>query len=74
MSLNDVCDALNNHPSSLKDIRVATPPSRNGLSYANRKRNAVMAENLLCHVLGNFQNQHSKLGLKHRRSKVSPVV
>jgi hypothetical protein len=70
MSLNDVCDALNNHASSLKDIRVATPPSRNGLSYANRKRNANMAEELFWNVLGNFQNQHPKFGLKHRYCKL----
>ena len=33
--LNDVCDTLNNHSGSLTTIREATPPSRNGLSYAN---------------------------------------
>ena len=70
MSLNDVCDALSNHASSLKDIRGATPPSRNGLSYANRKRNADMAEDLFWNVLGNFHNQNPKFGLKHKYCKL----
>ena len=46
LSLNDVCDSLRNHGSQLKPIRGAVPPSRNGLSYANKNRNASMAEDL----------------------------
>lgn len=46
LSLNDVCDALQNHQSYLSQIRDCVPPSRNGLSHANRTRNADMGEDL----------------------------
>lgn len=46
LSLNDVCDSLQNHHGTLSQIRDATPPSRNGLSHANKVRNADMAEEL----------------------------
>ena len=36
LSLNDFCDDLHNHAGTLEQIRGCTPPSRNGLSYANR--------------------------------------
>lgn len=34
LSLNDVCDALQNHHSYLSQIRNCAPPNRNGLSHA----------------------------------------
>ena len=43
LSLNDVADTLRNHSSALSTIRGATPPSRNGLSHANRARDPNMA-------------------------------
>jgi hypothetical protein len=46
LSLNDLCDDLHNHAGTLEQIRGCTPPSRNGLSYANRTRNANMAQDL----------------------------
>jgi hypothetical protein len=46
LSLNDVCDSLQNHHGSLSQIRNCTPPTRNGFSHANRTRNADMAEEL----------------------------
>ncbi|MBD3421621.1 MAG: IS4 family transposase, partial [Chitinivibrionales bacterium] len=36
LSLNDVCDTLRLHQGALATVREATPPSRNGLSHANR--------------------------------------
>ena len=54
VSLNDVADCLRNHEGSLNTIRGATPPSRNGLSYANRTRNADMAEDLFWSVFNHF--------------------
>lgn len=44
LSLNDVCYALRHHVSILTGMRRAVPPSRYGLSHANRERNADMAE------------------------------
>ena len=46
LSLNDICDSLHNHAGTLAQIRNCTPPSRNGLSHANKTRNANMAEEL----------------------------
>ncbi len=46
LGLNDVCDALRVNRSRVACIRGATPPSRNGLSHANKKRSSKMAEEL----------------------------
>ena len=45
LGLNDICDTLRNHCGLVSKIRAYVPPSRNGLSHANRNRNADMAEN-----------------------------
>ena len=54
LGLNDLCDALQLHPGPLVNVRGATPPSRNGLSSANRERPAAMAEQLFWQVLGHL--------------------
>ncbi len=59
LSLNDICDALNNHAKSLFTVRRATAPSRNGLSYANKERNGDMAEKLFWEVLWSFKSKYS---------------
>jgi hypothetical protein len=51
IGLNDVCDALQLHRGALAGIRGAVPPSRNGLSHANKVRPAEMAEKLFWAVL-----------------------
>jgi hypothetical protein len=51
LSLNDICDGLRNHEEELKKIRAATPPSKNGLSHANKNRNPAMVEDLFWEVL-----------------------
>ncbi len=58
LSLNDICDSLKNHAKSLLTVRRATPPSKNGLSHANKVRNGDMAERLFWEVLAHFKNQH----------------
>ena len=63
ISLNDVCDALKNHAGALFSVREAMPSSRNGLSYANRTRNADMAEALFWAVLANLQSTHPRFGI-----------
>jgi hypothetical protein len=50
IGLNDVCDALQLNSGPLSALRGATPPSRNNLSYANRVRDAQMAEELFWKV------------------------
>jgi hypothetical protein len=51
IGLNDVCDSLRLHEGLLAAIRAATPPSRNGLSHANKVRPAEMAQQLFWGVL-----------------------
>ena len=54
IGLNDVVDALRANRASMAGIRGAVPPSRNGLSHANRTRDPKMAEELFCSVLDHF--------------------
>jgi len=51
IGLNDVCDALQLHRGALAGIRGAVPPSRNGLSHANKVRPAELGEQLFWGVL-----------------------
>lgn len=55
LSLNDVCDNLQAHAGMLSQIRNAFPPSRNGLSHANRTRNAQFAEDLFWEVYDHYR-------------------
>lgn len=56
LGLNDVCDALRLHSGPLSAIRGATPPSRNGLSHANKVRSSELAEQLFWRVLDHLGN------------------
>jgi hypothetical protein len=62
IGLNDVSDGLQVNRSVLASIRGAVPPSRNGLSNANRTRNADMAEDLFWSVLSHLQSLDSGFG------------
>lgn len=66
ISLNDVCDCLNIHSGALSHIRDATAPSRNGLSHANRVRNADMAEALFWSVLDELKRMCPSFGIQSR--------
>jgi hypothetical protein len=68
LSLNDVADTLRNHSGVLTTIRRATPPSRNGLSHANRVRDPDMAQALFWEVLSHIQNKHPGFGRGHKYS------
>ena len=80
LSLNDVCDTLTNHKKELVTIRNATPPSRNGLSHANKIRNADMAEELFwtmlehLHTLSPGFGSRTYTGMPHRFKKTINVV
>src|SRR5256885_16859780 len=52
IGLNDACDSLQLHRAGLAAVRGATPPSRNGLSHANKVRPVELAERLFWEVLG----------------------
>jgi hypothetical protein len=64
-SLNDVCDGLAIQQGSLKEVRGATVPSRNGLSHANRHRDAAMAEALYWQVAQNLCQTHEGFARGH---------
>ena len=74
LSLNDICDSLSNHAGTLEQLRNCTPSSRNGLSHANKIRNADMAEELFWKVYESLSKQHPEFlsssrnypGLPHR--------
>ena len=55
IGLNDVCDALRLHSGPLSALRGATPPSRNNLSHANKRRHAAFVEGLFWAVLDHLQ-------------------
>jgi hypothetical protein len=63
LSLNDICDTLGNHSGALRTVREATPPSRNGLSHANRTRNADMAEALFWRTLSALRSAAPGFGM-----------
>ena len=62
VGLNDVCDSLRLHSGPLSAIRGATPPSRNGLSTANRERPAALAEQLFWKTLEHLQGVSPAFG------------
>ena len=62
LSLNDVCDALKHHAPKLSRVRNATPPSKNGLSHANRGRDGVMAEALFGEIVNHLTDQCPQFG------------
>lgn len=68
IGLNDVCDALRANRSTMASIRGAAPPSRNGLSHANKTRNPKMAEDLFWAMIEHFERLRPGFGgVKFRR-------
>ena len=66
LSLNDICDTLRFHNGALSTMREASAPSRNGLSNANRVRNADMAEDLFWQTLEHLKSLHPRFGYGRR--------
>jgi Transposase DDE domain/Domain of unknown function (DUF4372) len=62
LSLNDVCDTLRHHAGALFTLRNATPPSRNGLSHANKIRSSSMAQDLFYATLSHFSAHFPQFG------------
>lgn len=62
LSLNDVCDSLKNHKNKLSRIRHAVVPRKNTLSYANRNRNADMAQDLFWKLYEHLTHQSPRFG------------
>ncbi len=62
MGLNDVCDALRANCSLLFSIRGAKPPSKNGLSNANKTRDSKMLQELFWTVQRHLQSLALDMG------------
>jgi len=80
IGLNDVCDGLRHHLGRLWSVRGAVAPSKNALSYANKHRDAAMAEDLfwsmMQHLRGLDQSWISKKlpkGWRHFRRSIHIV-
>jgi len=67
IGLNDVCDGLRLHSGLLSAIRGASPPSKNGLSHANKERPAAMAEQLFWQTLEHLQSRCASFAGGHGR-------
>jgi hypothetical protein len=65
IGLNDVCDGLRLHRGWLSGIRGATPPSRNGMSHANKTRPAQIAQDLFWAVSEHLHAQTPGFGGRH---------
>lgn len=68
IGLNDICDGLRHHVGWLSRIRGASPPSRNGLSHANKVRDAAMAEKLFWGVLEHLRSVQPRFGAGRGRA------
>ena len=62
LSLNDVSDTMRHHAAALATARNAQPPSRNGLSHANKVRSAEMAKELFFETLHHLTGHFPKFG------------
>ena len=62
IGLNDVCDALRANRAAMASIRGAEPPSRNGLSHANKTRDPKMAEELFWSMIDHLEKQRPGFG------------
>jgi hypothetical protein len=74
LSLNDVCDTLRHHAGALSTLRNALPPSRNGLSHANKVRSSEMAKDLFYETLHNFSTTFPKFGRFDTPFKISRKI
>ena len=71
LSLNDICDTLQHHSGALSTLRNAQPPSRNGLSHANKVRNSEMAKQLFYEILNHLTGYFPKFGRFDGQFKLS---
>ena len=68
ISLNDICDGLQNFKGHLNDIRNATAPHRNTLSHANRTRDIALIKKLFWKTVEHYQQTHPKFFTQGGRS------
>lgn len=68
ISLNDICDGLQNFKGNLNDIRNATAPHRNTLSHANRTRDIALIKKLFWKTVEHYQQTHPNFFTQGGRS------
>jgi len=74
LSLNDLCDTLGYHTGALSTIRNASAPSRNGLSHANKVRDAGMARELFYETLYYLKGYFPRFGRFDASFKLSRKI
>ena len=74
LSLNDICDTLQHHSGALSTMRNAQPPSRNGLSHANKVRSSEMAKQLFYETLHHLTGHFPKFGRFDGQFKLSKRI
>ncbi len=79
ISLNDICDGLQNYKGNLNDIRNATAPHRTTLSHANRTRDVSLIKKLFWKTVEYYRQTHPKffdnvVGIGTLRHKVGASV
>ena len=68
ISLNDICDGLQNFKGNLNNIRNATAPHRNTLSHANRTRDIALIKKLFWKTAEHYQQTHPNFFTQGGRS------
>lgn len=68
ISLNDICDGLQNFKGNLNNIRNATAPHRNTLSHANRTRDIALIKRLFWKTVEHYQQTYPKFFTQGGRS------
>ena len=68
ISLNDICDGLQNFKGNLNNIRNATAPHRNTLSHANRTRDIALIKKLFWKTVEHYQQTYPKFFTQGGRS------
>ena len=68
ISLNDICDGLQNFKGNLNNIRNATAPHRNTLSHANRTRDIALIKKLFWKTVEHYQQTYPKFVSQGGRS------
>ena len=68
ISLNDICDGLQNFKGNLNNIRNSTAPHRNTLSHANRTRDIALIKRLFWKTVEHYQQTYPKFFTQGGRS------
>ena len=68
ISLNDICDGLQNFRGNLNNIRNATAPYRTTLSHANQTRCSALIKKLFWKIVEHYQQMHPNFFTQGGRS------